>query len=80
MKPTLTLDLSGPDGNTFMVIGYARELLTGLLLEHYNEEVRAALAPGSGKTHEDILAIVNQYVTLVDTSGRYPAYAPKAAE
>jgi hypothetical protein len=75
MKPTLKLDLSGPDGNVFIVIGYARERLTGLMLEHYNEEIRAAIAPGAGKTYTDVLAIIDKYVSLEDTSGTHPDYS-----
>ena len=78
MKPVLTLDLSGPDGNVFMVIGYARQLLTGLMLEHFNTEVRAAIELGAGKKYVDILAIVNSYVRLVDSSGLYPEYSEAA--
>ncbi len=77
MKPVLRLDLSGPSGNVYFVIGFARNSLTGMMLEHYNEEIEAAKATGSGKSYMDILAIINTYVTLVDTSGLYPAYAEK---
>jgi hypothetical protein len=79
-RPTLTLDLSGPDGNVFMVIGRARLLLTGQLLEHFNLDVRAALVPDAGKTYQDILAIVNSYVRLIDTSGLYAEYAVNQEE
>lgn len=46
-----------------------------LSLEHRWTEARK---PGAGKNYEDILAMVNEYVELVDTSvsGRYPQYKP----
>ncbi len=37
-RPILRLDLQGPEGNVFVVIGRVRELLTGLMLEHFNTE------------------------------------------
>ncbi len=74
-RQTLALDLSGPDGNVFMVIGYARQLLSGEQLESYNHDVREAITPGAGKKYKDVLAIVNSYVRLVDSSGLYPEYA-----
>jgi hypothetical protein len=74
-RPKLVLDLSGPDGNVFMVIGHARQLLTGLMLEHYNDDIRAAIAPDAGKKYKDILAIVDTYVSLEDTSGTHPDYS-----
>ncbi len=74
-RPILTLDLSGPDGNVFMVIGHARALLGGEELDKFNDEVRAAIAPGAGKKYKDVLAIINTYVRLVDSSGLYPEYA-----
>jgi hypothetical protein len=73
-RPTLAIDLSGPDGNVFMVIGHARSLLTGHMLEHFNHDIRAAMQPGADKEYADILAITNKYVRLVDTSGTYPEY------
>ena len=75
MKPVLRLDLSGPSGNVYFVIGYAAQLLTGMMLEHFKEEIHGATAPGAGKSYKDILAIIHTYVTLVDTSGMYPEYA-----
>lgn len=73
-RPLLSLDLSGPDGNVFVVIGRAREKLTGLLLEHFNTDIGTATLIDEGTTYKDILAIVNKYVRLVDNSGLYPEY------
>lgn len=75
MKPVLRLDLSGPSGNVYFVVGYAEQLLTGMMLVHFKEEVHAAMAPDAGKSYKDLLAIVHSYVTLVDTSGMYAEYA-----
>ncbi len=74
-RPTLTLDLSGPDGNVFLVIGHTRSLLTGQMLDHFNTDIREAVRPGTGKKYEDILRIVNKYVRLVDRSRMYTNYA-----
>ena len=73
-RPILSLDLSGPDGNVFVVISRTRELLTGLLLEHFNTDIGTATLIDEGTTYKDILAIVNKYVRLVDNSGLYPEY------
>jgi hypothetical protein len=74
-RPLLSLDLSGPEGNVFVVIGRARALLTGLMLEHFNTDIGNATLIDAGKTYVDILAIVNQYTQLVDSSGMYADYA-----
>ncbi len=55
-------------------------LISGEVLEKFNDEVRTAIAPGAGKKYEDILAIVNSYVRLIDSSGLYPEYSNEAAE
>lgn len=74
-RPILSLDLSGPDGNVFVVISRTRELLTGLMLEHFNTDIGTATLIDEGTTYKDILAIVNKYVRLVDKSGLYTEYA-----
>jgi hypothetical protein len=74
-RPILTLDLSGPEGNVFVVIGRARELLTGLMLEHFNTDIGKATLIDEGTTYKDVLAIVNKYVRLIDKSGLYTEYA-----
>src|SRR6266567_4847650 len=75
-RPVLRLDLIGPEGSVFVVIGRARELLTGLMLEHFNTDIGQAMLIDAGKTYRDILAIVNKYVRLIDTSGMYSEYGP----
>lgn len=71
---TLTLDLSGPDGNVYKVIVLTMQLLSGEPLERFKEAIREATQPTAGKRYHDILAIVNSYVHLVDWSGLYPEY------
>lgn len=78
--PRLDIDLSGEDGNAFAVIMMARRLLEGDPLKQFNREIWEATQVGSGKTYMDMLAIVNSYMDVTDTSGMYEAYAPKWAE
>lgn len=79
-RPLLKLDLAGPEGNVFVVIGRAREVLTGLMLQHFNIEVGQATLIALGTRYEDILTIVNKYVRLVDRSGLYTNYAMSREE
>lgn len=79
-RPNLSLDLSGPDGNVFMVIVRARSKLTGLVLEHFNTDIGKAMLVDEGTTYKDILAIVNQYVRLIDRSGLYSEYVVNQEE
>src|SRR5436305_11582135 len=74
-RPILTLDLSGPDGNVFVVISHARQLLAGLRLEHFNTDIGRATLIDEGTTYQDLLAIINRYVRLIDRSGLYAEYA-----
>jgi hypothetical protein len=74
-RPLLRLDLSGSDGNVFVVMGLARTLLTGQMLEHLDADLNEATEPGKERKYEVILEIVNKYVRLIDTSGMYPDYA-----
>src|SRR5438874_10933684 len=74
-RPILTLDLAGPEGNVFVVIGAARAKLTGLMLEHFNTDIGTATLIDEGTTYKDILEIVNRYVRLIDRSGLYAEYA-----
>jgi len=78
-KPTITIDLR-QDGNAHMVIAKARQIVPS---EHLNDFLNATLdaqKPGAHKTYEDMLAIIDQYVEIIDTSGDYPQYAPGAQE
>jgi hypothetical protein len=74
-RPTLKINLSGEDGNVFVVIGAARALLISQALEHFNTDIGTATLVETGTTYQDVLAIVNRYVELIDTSGLYPEYA-----
>ena len=74
-RPILTLDLAGPDHNVFVVTARTREMLTGLMLEHFNTDIGTATLLDEGTTYKDILAIVNKYVRLIDRSGLYAEYA-----
>lgn len=74
-RPNLSLDLSGHDGNVFVIINRTREMLTGLTLQHFNMDIGQTTLIGEGTTYKDILAIVNQYVRLIDGSGMYREYA-----
>lgn len=73
-KPRLEIDLR-TDGNAHMVIAKARQLVPSEQLDSFINATLDAQRPGTGKTYEDMLAIINQYVELVDTSGSYPAYS-----
>lgn len=74
-RPPLKINLSGEEGNVFVVIGAARAMLTGQLLEHFNTDIGRATLVEVGTTYTDVLAIVHRYVELVDTSGLYPEYS-----
>ncbi len=58
----------------------ARALLTGLRREHFNTEIGEATLINKDTSYKDILAIVNKYVRLVDTSGLYAEYAVNQEE
>ena len=77
-RPQLDIDLSGPEGNVFIVIMRARDQLDGMPLMGFNEDIRMAMQPGLGTRYEDMLDIVNGYTDLLDTSGMYPKYGPQA--
>lgn len=74
-RPPLKLNLAGEAGNVFVVIGAARVLLTGQMLEHFNTDIGRATLVEVGTTYMDVLAIINRYVELIDTSGLYSEYA-----
>jgi hypothetical protein len=74
VRPRLDIDLQGPEGNVFILFIRAREQLEGDALKSFNKEIWDVTQIGSGKKYDDILAIVNSYMELTDTSGLYPAY------
>lgn len=79
-RPILTLDLQGPEGNVFVVIGRARRLLSGSTLAQYNTDIGNATLVNAGVTYPGILAIINHYVRLIDRSGLYPEYGVNQEE
>ena len=79
-KQILSFDAKGETGNVFSIIGNARALLEGEQREAFMDAINEATKPNAGKNYEDILAIVNEHVRLVDTSGHYPAYGYVDAE
>ena len=76
-RPRLDINLSGPDGNVFMVIGMARRQLEGEALKEFNRTISEATQAGRKTTYDDILGIVSSYMELTDTSSTYAAYAPQ---
>jgi len=74
-RPLLKLNLSGEAGNVFVIIASARDLLIGQVLERFNTEIGMAMLVETETTYKDVLAIVNRYVELIDTSGLYPEYS-----
>jgi hypothetical protein len=76
----LQLDLSGgADANLHAIIWKAKQLLAGEELANFNAESERAIAPGAGQDYPTVLALINSYVRLVDSSGTYPEYAERAA-
>lgn len=71
----LSFNTLGKIGKCFSSItDKAQELLEGEDHESFMEEINAATAPGAAKVYEDILALVNKCVRLIDTLGNYPQY------
>ena len=74
VKPRLEIDLQGTNGNIYVVIGKARQIVPGEQLNDFLRELLDAAMPGVHTTYEDMLAIIHKYVELSDTSGLYPQY------
>ena len=74
-KPRLVIDLKGTDGNIYVVIGKARQIVPADQLDAFINAILDAQRPGANKTYEGMLAIINSYADLVDSSGTYPEYA-----
>lgn len=77
-KPRLVIDLQGEDGNIYKVITKARQIVPVDLLNDFIEAILDAQLPGRKITYEGMLAIINEYVELIDSSGTYPEYADKS--
>lgn len=73
-RPRLLIDLQ-QNGNIHMVIAKARQIVPSDQLDRFIIATLDAQRPGANKTYQDMLAIINSYVELVDSSGQYPEYA-----
>lgn len=73
-KHILSFNALEETGNVYSIIVRARALLEGKRREAFMDAIDAATAPDAGKNYEDVLALVNEHVRLVDTSGHYPQY------
>jgi hypothetical protein len=73
-KPILAFDAVGETGNVFSIISRTIGLLEGEEREQFQAEIAQATAPGAGKQYDDILAIVDSHVELLDASGTHPVY------
>lgn len=67
-KPVLHIDLSGPSGNIFFVVGKAQILLDEQTGKDMWEKVQAT------QTYEDALDVINGYVSIQDRSHTYPTH------
>jgi len=76
-KPKLVIDLRRIDSNIYIVIAQARQMVPSAQLDSFIIAILDAQRPGAGKTDEEVLAMVNQYVDLQDSSGLYPLYPVK---
>jgi hypothetical protein len=79
-KPGLIVNLAGPESNVYALVGRVCLLLTGQMLEHFLDDIRVATSEAAITGYEDILAIIDQYVSLEDSSGTYPNYTPHPEE
>lgn len=65
MKPILTIDLSGPAGNIFVVVGKAQALLS----KEAGDEMWAKVQ--ETHSYKDALDVISGYVDIVDPSYTY---------
>jgi hypothetical protein len=80
-KPGLIINLAGREGNNvYALVGRACLLLTGQMLEHFLDDIREAISSAAITEYEEILAIIDRYVSLEDSSGTYPDYTPHPEE
>jgi hypothetical protein len=59
------LDLGGPDGNVFVIIGSVGRVIRLVLGRDIEREYRERCT--AARSYEEVLAITNEYVTLTDT-------------
>ena len=71
-KPSLILDLSGPDGNVFVLVGHAHRVGKD------NDIDTSTLNGLIERKYEDTLRIVNELFDFVDTSNSYPEIIDEA--
>lgn len=82
----LNLDREKPFETTVKVVSSASVLLEGEELQDFKNRLEWAWTtkPESGKgygdIYDDILAITNSYIRLVDTSGTHPDYVEGAQD
>jgi hypothetical protein len=77
-KAKLAIDLRATERNMYLVIGKARQIVPSEQLNEFISAYLDAQQPGVNKSYEDMLALVNHYVDLTDTSGLYPQYGVQA--
>lgn len=73
-RPEMMIDLSGPDGNVFAVMGMARKLVSKEMGSDVTKEFKEKLdeeMKNPETSYENILKVVNEYVELIDVSGTY---------
>lgn len=73
-KPGLIMDLKAVHGNIYEVIVKVRLVVPSEQLTDFWKAVLDAQARHA--TFEDLLAVIDQYVSLEDSSGTYPDYTP----
>lgn len=69
--------MQGTKRNSYVVIAQARQIVPSEQLNDFINAYLDAQKSGANKTYEDMLALVNHYVELIDTSGLYPQYGGK---
>jgi len=69
----LVLDLSGPEGNAFVVLGRMRSLIKQVYDKETADEYYAEAVSGD---YENLLRTTNKWVELVDSSNSYPHILP----
>ena len=74
-KPEFIVNLKGPEGNVFFLVGKVAMMLTGDMQQHFLDDMAVAMSGNAIVGYEDILAIIDQYVNLEDSSRTYPDYS-----
>lgn len=69
-KPTLVLNLTGPDGNVFIVLGRAINTLKRNGMEREAGELSQCYH--QAHSYHEVLKIVREYVDLIDSSEQFP--------